>query len=85
MKNKRWKKILELHGTIICPYCLKPISDPTQLTIEHEPPKSRQEEFGIESKTFYACKKCNNQKGSLTVEEYLEWKRLERIRNGVQR
>lgn len=85
MKNRRWRKLYELQGTIVCPYCLKPITDPSQLTIEHEPPKSRQAELGKSSETFYACKKCNNQKGSLTAEEYVEWKRLERIRNGVQR
>ena len=53
----------------------------TDATLEHEPPQSRQEELGP-SKTYLACRKCNNQKGALTVEEYAEWKRLEFIRNG---
>jgi len=65
---------------IICPYCLKPIK-PQDITIEHEPPRSRQQELG-KSQTYYCCKHCNQQKGALTAEEYIEWKRLEFIRNG---
>ena len=83
-KSKRWKKITSMGTTIVCPYCLKPITDPSQLTIEHEPPRSRQAELGIISKTIYACKRCNNQKGSLTASEYAEWLKLEAIRNGVK-
>ena len=82
MKNRNWKKILESHTTIICPYCLKPIVNRSQLTIKHEPPLSRQSELKKRSKKIYACKKCNHEKGSLTAEEYLEWKRLENIRHG---
>lgn len=80
-QNKKWNKLFEMQGTIVCPYCLKPILDPRNLTIEHEPPQSRQNELG-ESQKIYACKKCNHEKGALTAEEYVEWKRLEFIRNG---
>jgi len=85
MKNRQWKKLLEMGTTIICPYCLKPIESRSQLTIEHEPPKSRQAELGKRSKTYYVCKKCNHEKGSLTLEEYKEWLRLEKIRHGRQK
>lgn len=80
MKKRKWKKLYGQTISFVCPYCLKtvPLSDATK---EHEPPKSRQKELGP-SQVFLACKKCNNEKGSLTIEEYKEWKRLEFIRNG---
>lgn len=84
-KNKRWKKLIEYGTVIVCPYCLKPILNPADLTIEHEPPKSRQKELSKTSKTFYACKRCNHEKGALTAEEYTEWKRLNDLRNGHSR
>lgn len=89
MKANRWKKLYSAQGQFVCPYCL--LHFPIQTaTIEHEPPISRQKELG-ESKLFLACKKCNNEKGALTAEEYEVWKktkdyqtwaRLEQIRNG---
>lgn len=80
MKARRWKKLYGMSINFTCPYCQQqfPFSEST---IEHEPPKSRQKELG-ESVKILACKKCNNQKGALTAEEYAEWKRLEFIRNG---
>ena len=78
MKKKAKDILYSLHGTIICPYCLKPI-DPAELTKDHEPPLSR---GGSKDQWVWACKKCNNQKGSLTAEEFLEWKRLEHLRIG---
>lgn len=82
MKTKRWKKLYGHTVSFVCPYCLKtvPLAEATK---EHEPPKSRQKELG-ESKIFLVCKKCNNEKGALTLEEYREWKRLELIRNGCR-
>lgn len=78
---RKWKELYRQNGpTIICPYCLKPIL-PNELSIDHEPPKSRQAELG-KSELIYCCKKCNNEKGSLTAEEYKLWKRLNFIRNG---
>ena len=84
MKRRQWNKLFEIHTQIVCAYCLRPIESRSQITIDHEPPLSRQRELG-RSKTVYACRKCNHQKGSLTADEYIEWKRLESIRNGVQR
>lgn len=78
MKKKRKGILYEMHTTIICPYCLKPIPK-GELTKDHEPPLSR---GGTKDKWVFACRKCNNKKGSLTAEEFLEWKRLEKIRNG---
>lgn len=79
----KWKKLYKTTMSFVCPYCLKivPLSEGT---VEHEPPKSRQKELGI-SKIYLACKKCNNEKGALTVEEYKQWKKLNDIRNGIQR
>lgn len=76
----KWKKLYGQSVSFLCPYCLKflPMSE---ASIEHEPPRSRQEELG-ESKKIIACTKCNNEKGALTAEEYTEWKRLEFIRHG---
>ena len=73
-----------MYGTqvsFVCPYCLKtlPLKDST---VEHEPPKSRQKEFGVSSRTYLVCADCNHKKGALTLEEYREWLRLEFIRNG---
>ncbi len=80
MKQKKWKQLYGHTINFVCPYCLKMLPL-TEATKEHEPPQSRQSEFG-QSKVYLACKKCNNEKGALTVDEYKEWKRLERIRNG---
>lgn len=78
MKKQQKDILYSLHATIICPYCLKPI-EPAELTKDHEPPLSR---GGKRDQWVYACKKCNNTKGSLTADEFLEWKRLEHLRNG---
>lgn len=80
MKSRRWKKLYGSEYFITCPYCLQQIPF-SEATIEHEPPQSRQKTEGP-SKKIWACKKCNNQKGALTAQEYAEWKRLEFIRNG---
>lgn len=76
----KWKKLYNKSVSFMCPYCLKliPLKD---ATIEHEPPKSRQEELG-KSKKFLACYACNHEKGSLTADEYNQWKKLEIIRHG---
>lgn len=89
MREKKWRKLYSINAQFICPYCLQPFPI-KKATIEHEPPKSRQKELG-ESKLYLACKKCNNEKGALTAEEYALWKTtknyqiwttLEQIRNG---
>lgn len=90
--KKRWKRLYQASAQFICPYCLKHFPIQTA-TLEHEPPLSRQRELGP-SKLFLACKKCNNEKGALTADEYEVWKhtkdfqvwaRLEGIRNGNTR
>lgn len=80
MKKRKWKHLYSISETFVCPYCLKelPLSE---MTVEHEPPRSRQKELGPSTK-IWACKACNSQKGALTAEEYSGWKRLEFIRNG---
>ena len=89
MNKNKWRKLYSMQVQFTCPYCLKlfPLSKATK---EHEPPRSRQKELG-QSNVILACKKCNNEKGSLTASEYEHWKhpknfaefeRLERIRNG---
>ena len=88
MKNK-WRKLYSAQIEFTCPYCLQqfPIIKATK---EHEPPLSRQKELGA-SRILLACKKCNNEKGALSAEEYKRWKTtknfaefatLEAIRNG---
>lgn len=86
---KQWKRLYGLSATFICPYCLKefPLS---KATADHCVPRSR----GGSSEPYnlvWACKRCNNEKGSLTPEEYATWKatldnevwkKLENIRTG---
>ena len=86
---KQWKKLYRLTATFICPYCRKefPLN---KATIDHLVPRSR----GGASEPYnmvWACKRCNNEKGALTPEEYATWKAtldneiwkvLEFIRNG---
>lgn len=78
--KKKWRRLIGMQANIICPYCLRPIK-PGEISIDHEPPKSRNQELGP-SKLIKCCKKCNQEKGSLTADEYAEWKRLEFIRTG---
>lgn len=80
MKKRKWKQLYSISQNFICPYCLKelPLSE---ISVEHEPPRSRQKELGA-SRKIWACKKCNHTKGALTAEEFAVWKRLEFIRNG---
>lgn len=78
MKRRQKELLYRTQTTIICPYCLKPIQR-GQLTKDHEPPLSR---GGEKDKWVFACKRCNNTKGSLTAAEFAEWKQLEKIRNG---
>lgn len=77
----KWKKLYGSKLNFVCPYCLKtlPLS---VATVEHEPPRSRAKELGVEPQTYLTCARCNNEKGALTLEEYNQWKRLELIRNG---
>lgn len=87
--EKRWKRLYGLQATFVCPYCMceYPLKN---ATYDHLIPRSR----GGSSEPYnlvWACKRCNNEKGSLTPEEYATWKatldnevwkRLELIRTG---
>ena len=77
---KKWRKLYATSETFVCPYCLKefPTSKGTR---DHKNPYSRFHDNSPEN-IVMACMNCNHEKGALTVEEYLEWKRLEFIRNG---
>ena len=81
MKTRKWKKLYGSQVSFVCPYCLKrvPLSEST---LEHEPPKSRQQELQTKSETYLVCASCNHKKGALTLDEYREWLHLETIRNG---
>lgn len=79
--KKRQKDILySLHTTIICPYCLKPI-DPGELTKDHKNAYARFHDNSPENIVF-CCKKCNNEKGMLTAEEYKLYSILDKVRKG---
>ncbi len=67
--------------TVYCYICGTAITDKRDYTLDHEPPKSRQTELGA-SQLFPCCKKCNHEKGALTLSEYRQWLELERKRNG---
>jgi len=75
-----WRNLYSMEATIVCPYCLKPMS-PKEMTRDHVIPKSRGGKTE-ESNIIIVCKRCNQEKGALTLEEYKEWKRLNTIRNG---
>lgn len=85
----KWKRLYGLEATFVCPYCLKtfPIKKATK---DHIRPYSRFHDNSPEN-IVLSCKSCNNEKGSLTPQEYeiwktttdrAEWLRLEFIRNG---
>lgn len=84
-KNKQpeqqWRTIIKQHlATIICPYCLEPIPEGHR-TRDHKIPKSRGGKNEPEN-IVICCDKCNQEKGSLTPEEYEIWKKLNYIRCG---
>lgn len=78
--KKRWRKLYDTHATMVCPYCLRVVTI-TDTNIEHITPRSRGG-ASTPDNTMRVCKKCNAQKGALTLSEYVTWKRLEFIRNG---
>ena len=80
MHKKKWKKVAEMQTIIICPYCLKAVPY-SETNIEHILPRSRGGKTTPEN-TIRVCRTCNSKKGALTLQEFIEWKRLEFIRNG---
>ena len=80
MKTKRWKKLYGHTISFVCPYCLKTVPM-AEATIDHKNPFARSHDDSPENKVL-CCKKCNNEKGALTADEYKVWKYLEYIRHG---
>ncbi len=66
---------------LFCVLCGQLIESIGELSVEHEPPRSREKELG-KSFIYPAHKKCNNEKGALSLDEYKEWKRLNNLRVG---
>lgn len=78
MSKKKWKKLYKSSIYFTCPYCLGqfPLSEASK---DHKNPKSRFHDNSPEN-IVLSCKKCNNEKGALTVEEYEIWKQLNEMR-----
>lgn len=66
---------------LFCVLCGELILKANDLSVEHEPPRSREKELG-KSFIYPAHKKCNHEKGALALDEYKEWKRLNDLRVG---
>lgn len=81
---KQLYKVSHKLPPVYCYICHKPITKQKDLTMDHEPPRSRQSELGP-SKLYPCCSKCNHQKGALTLQEYKLWLELEMKRNGRQK
>lgn len=77
---KQWKRLYGLSATFICPYCLKefPLS---KATIDHKNPYARFKDNSQEN-IVLCCEEDNNRKGMLTVEEYMLFLLLDRVRKG---
>lgn len=81
--NRETRNLINM-GALKCCICGLAIERPADYSVEHEPPKSRQEECGL-SKTYPAHKWCNNDKGSLTLDEYRVFCELRAKRAGQHR
>lgn len=81
---KKLYKVSHKLPPVYCYLCGKPITKPKDLTVDHEPPRSRQKELG-ESNLYPACARCNHRKGALSLEEYRQWLALETKRTGQQK
>lgn len=78
--KRKW--LAQIKGrSLFCVICGELIQKASELTVEHEPPKSRQKDLG-KSLIYPSHKKCNNDKGALTLDEYKEYIRLNNIRVG---
>ena len=82
MREQRWRNLINSKEALYCCICGELILDRKDASKEHEPPLSR---GGKRDQWRYAHKKCNNQKGALTMEEYKLWCELEAKRNGKTR
>lgn len=76
--NKKTRNLINL-GALKCCICGLAITNADELSKEHEPPLSR---GGSRDNWKYAHKKCNHDKGALTLEEYRLFCELRKKRNG---
>ena len=76
----KWKRLYGIQQTFVCPYCLKefPLSKATK---DHKNPYARFKDDSEEN-IVLCCKEDNNRKGMLTVEEYMLYCLLDRVRKG---
>lgn len=85
MDKKQWKSLyshkIKLHQCY-CILCGKPILKQKDLSLEHLQPLSRGGKDDP-SNWFPAHMAENFEKGSLTFDEYKQWKYLELLRNGA--
>lgn len=85
MTKHEWRNIYSRKIALKQCYCIlcgKPILKQKELSLEHLQPLSRNGQDNP-SNWYPAHKSENFEKGSLTYEEYKQWKHLELIRNGV--
>ena len=84
MTKHEWRRLMLLKidkKTCVCYLCGKLIQKQKELSLEHAWPLSRNgsdDEFNWNA----SHKNCNQLKGALTYEEFIEWKILEAKRNG---
>lgn len=81
--NKQTRNLINL-GALKCCICGLVIESPKDYSVEHEPPRSRQKELG-KSNTYHSHKKCNSDKGALTMQEYALYCELRAKKNGLIR
>ena len=82
--KSRWKMLYREQinmGVCYCYLCGKIIKKQDEFSLEHEIPLSRNGQNNP-SNWRPAHKKCNNDKGALTYEEYLLYRTLVRKKNG---
>lgn len=89
MTKAEWKRIMLLRlkaGTCVCYLCGEVIKKQKDLTLEHVMPRSRFKNIADDHNNWKpSCAKCNTEKGALTLDEYVQWKRLELLRIGQAR
>lgn len=87
MTKHEWKRLMLLRinqKTCVCYLCNELISRQKDLTLEHVLPRSR---YNIDDVSNWkpSHAKCNSEKGALTFDEYVQWKRLNNLRLGLSR
>lgn len=89
MTKHEWKRMMLLRlnqKTCVCYLCGELIRKQKDLTLEHVLPRSRFKDVADDENNWKpSCAKCNTEKGALTFDEYVQWKRLEQIRCGHAR